>query len=574
MRFLAGGSGRNATAAAQAVEPKSSACPRCPRSWTAAEALHENVIDLVAADLPALLAQSDGRVTVRKHLRLALAGATVERHELPLQLRLLDVLLDPNLITLLFLGGILGIAFELTHPGHRAARACSARVSLLLALLGLSIVPFSWAGDRAARRSASRYSALEAHSPAHGAFAAVGTLAVLLGGVMLFRVDNSPYGTTSFWLVLAIAGSLGLIAMFVISRIWQARRLPPRGPGVTLVGELGDRRDARCDPSGQVLVHGERWQAAAAPAAAPSPGERVRVTAQHGLVLEVEREPAAQPARDIGCRHERLAGSRRRPRHHRRPRHRHGGPRPARVRARRRSSASAACCSGPKGPGLILLVPLIDRMVKTDLRTVTLAIPPQEVITKDNVPGARDRGDVLPRRRSAGRGDADRELPRRDVADRPDDAALRARPALARRAARRARQDQRDPAGHHRHAHRALGHQDLGRRGQGRRAAHDDAARDGPPGRGRARAAREDHRRAGRVRGRRAAQQGRRPHLREPDRAAAALPADAARDLVVEQRDDDPADPDRHPAPARRRGEGDPAAASAAAAAACAGPAG
>ena len=42
--------------------------------------------------------------------------------------------------------------------------------------------------------------------------------------------------------------------------------------------------------------------------------------------------------------------------------------------------------SGPKGPGLILLIPFFDRMVKTDLRTVTLAIPPQEVITKDNVP--------------------------------------------------------------------------------------------------------------------------------------------------------------------------------------------
>jgi regulator of protease activity HflC (stomatin/prohibitin superfamily) len=42
--------------------------------------------------------------------------------------------------------------------------------------------------------------------------------------------------------------------------------------------------------------------------------------------------------------------------------------------------------AGPKGPGLIILVPLIDRMVKTDLRTVTLAIPPQEVITKYNVP--------------------------------------------------------------------------------------------------------------------------------------------------------------------------------------------
>jgi regulator of protease activity HflC (stomatin/prohibitin superfamily) len=40
----------------------------------------------------------------------------------------------------------------------------------------------------------------------------------------------------------------------------------------------------------------------------------------------------------------------------------------------------------PKGPGLFLLIPIIDRMVKVDLRTITLNIPPQEVITKDNVP--------------------------------------------------------------------------------------------------------------------------------------------------------------------------------------------
>jgi regulator of protease activity HflC (stomatin/prohibitin superfamily) len=40
----------------------------------------------------------------------------------------------------------------------------------------------------------------------------------------------------------------------------------------------------------------------------------------------------------------------------------------------------------PKGPGLFLLIPIVDRMVKVDLRTVTLTIPPQEVITKDNVP--------------------------------------------------------------------------------------------------------------------------------------------------------------------------------------------
>src|SRR5437867_8056826 len=42
--------------------------------------------------------------------------------------------------------------------------------------------------------------------------------------------------------------------------------------------------------------------------------------------------------------------------------------------------------SPPKGPGLFLLIPIVDRMVRVDLRTITLNIPPQEVITKDNVP--------------------------------------------------------------------------------------------------------------------------------------------------------------------------------------------
>jgi len=40
---------------------------------------------------------------------------------------------------------------------------------------------------------------------------------------------------------------------------------------------------------------------------------------------------------------------------------------------------------GAKGPGLILLIPLIDRMVRVSLRTVVMDVPPQDVITKDNV---------------------------------------------------------------------------------------------------------------------------------------------------------------------------------------------
>jgi regulator of protease activity HflC (stomatin/prohibitin superfamily) len=41
---------------------------------------------------------------------------------------------------------------------------------------------------------------------------------------------------------------------------------------------------------------------------------------------------------------------------------------------------------GAKGPGLFFLIPIIDKMVKVDLRTVTLDVPTQEIITRDNVP--------------------------------------------------------------------------------------------------------------------------------------------------------------------------------------------
>ena len=45
---------------------------------------------------------------------------------------------------------------------------------------------------------------------------------------------------------------------------------------------------------------------------------------------------------------------------------------------------------GAKGPGLILLIPVVDRMVKMDLRVVTIDVPRQEVMTRDNVPASVD----------------------------------------------------------------------------------------------------------------------------------------------------------------------------------------
>ncbi len=41
---------------------------------------------------------------------------------------------------------------------------------------------------------------------------------------------------------------------------------------------------------------------------------------------------------------------------------------------------------GTKGPGIFLIIPFVDKMVKVDLRTITMDVPPQDVITRDNVP--------------------------------------------------------------------------------------------------------------------------------------------------------------------------------------------
>ena len=196
------------------------------------------------------------------------------------------------------------------------------------------------------------------------------------------------------------------------------------------------------------------------------------------------------------------------------------------------SSGSGGCFPEPKGPGLVHPDP--DRRPGDQGRPAHdhADDPAAGGDHEGQRAGPRERGRLLPDRRPEGGDRPGRELHGRDLADRADDAALGARPARARRAALRAREDQHDPAGDHRRGDRALGHQGLDRRGQGRRDPGRHAAGDGPAGRGRARAAREDHQRRGRVPGRRAAQGRRARDRRPPDRAPAPLPADAARDRL------------------------------------------
>ena len=92
---------------------------------------------------------------------------------------------------------------------------------------------------------------------------------------------------------------------------------------------------------------------------------------------------------------------------------------------------------GAKGPGIIFLIPIVDKMVRMDLRVVTIDVSKQEIMTKDNVPATVDAVvyfRVINPNDGGGEGGKFLEG---DLAHRANDAAQRARPVAAGRFARR-----------------------------------------------------------------------------------------------------------------------------------------
>ena len=137
LRTLSETNGRNGDWGARAVRKAS--------NLTVDQALKIHVIDLKAPDLRALLDKLDGYKTYRRHITLHTANAQIVDAHPGFFSRLLNVLIDPNILTLLFLAGLAGIGFEIFHPGVVLPGVLGA-VALVTALFGFSILPISWAG--------------------------------------------------------------------------------------------------------------------------------------------------------------------------------------------------------------------------------------------------------------------------------------------------------------------------------------------------------------------------------------------------------------------------------------------
>jgi membrane-bound serine protease (ClpP class) len=279
-RALAAAHGRNGTWADSAVRKAS--------SRTANEAVRENIIDLQASSIPALLAKIDGFKTKPKGIVMHTKGAEITTVSMGFWKRLLDVLIDPNLIALFLSLGVLGIIVELWHPGL-IFPATFGVLSLAIGFYGLDVLPISWAGVVLLIAAFAFWITELFIAFSHGALTVAGAVCFIFGSLLLFEPAGSGY-QVSLSVALSVAGVFSLFFAFVLTKVVQVRRRPASVGPQTILGAHGQvRRD------GLVAIRGELWQARTEDGEPLEEGDEVDVVGVEGLSVTVRPTRTAAP---------------------------------------------------------------------------------------------------------------------------------------------------------------------------------------------------------------------------------------------------------------------------------------
>jgi membrane-bound serine protease (ClpP class) len=276
IRGLAQLRGRNATWAEAAVTNA--------ESLSSDEALKQHVIDLIAADVPELLAKIDGRevTTSTGKLTLATRNLQVETLAAGWRTQLLATLTNPNVAYILMLIGVYGLLLEGYNPGAVLPGVAGA-ICLLLALYAFQILAVNYAGLALMLLGLIMIGS-EAFAPS-GALALGGVIAFVIGSILLLD-RNVPGFNIARPLIGAMATLGSLLALVIVTYAMRARRRPVVTGASGMLAEPATAVDAFTG-SGLVRIHGELWQAhSREPVGA---GEILRVVRINGLVLEVEK---------------------------------------------------------------------------------------------------------------------------------------------------------------------------------------------------------------------------------------------------------------------------------------------
>lgn len=253
-------------------------------SLPADEALKTGVIDLIASDVADLLKRIDGRsvgLADGKHT-LHTADARVQRIDPGWRSRLLAVITDPSIAYVLMLIGIYGLIFEFYSPGMVLPGVIGA-VCLLLAMYAFQMLPINYAGLGLIAVGIA-FMAAEFFITSHGVLGIGGTIAFVIGSVML--VDTEAPGYAIPWLLIGLLAAASVAFFLLILRMaTQARRRPVVTGREELIGAHGEVIEHR-DGQWWARVHSELWCVHSS--AHLHRHQRIRVTGVEGLMLAVE----------------------------------------------------------------------------------------------------------------------------------------------------------------------------------------------------------------------------------------------------------------------------------------------
>ncbi|RTZ48168.1 nodulation protein NfeD [Candidimonas sp. SYP-B2681] len=283
IRSLAQLRGRNAEFAEKAVLEAT--------SLSANEALKAGAIDIIAVNIDELLQKLDGRsVRLDNGTTVSLNTANSEIVQIVPDWRteILALLANPQVAIVLMMIGIYGLFFELTSPGI-ALPGVAGLICLLLGLYAFQLLPVNWAGV-ALMAAGTGMMIAEAFLPSFGMLGIGGVIAFILGG--LFLTDTGiPQFDLSIPFLIGFAISSALLIMLigtVAARAHKHKVVSGREEMLGMDGVVSSVVDGMI----YAEMHGESWRVRCNEPL--SPGDRIRVVAMDGLILQVTRSgPAA-----------------------------------------------------------------------------------------------------------------------------------------------------------------------------------------------------------------------------------------------------------------------------------------
>ena len=276
IRGLAELRGRNAEWAEQAV--------RGAASLSATAALQQKVIDLIARDIPDLLARIDGREVqvAGSPVKLATRGLTVVRARPDWRTQLLAVITNPTVAYGLMLIGIWGLLLEGYNPGAVLPGVVGS-ICLIIALFAFQILSVNYAGLALVAVGVGMIVA-EFFFPTYGSLGIGGLIAFVVGSLILFDSDVPGMGVGRP--LIAAFATVGALAIAVI--VYVATRSMRRPVTTGVQGMIGANAEVvgEFPGRGRVRFGGELWSARSA--VPMHPGDTARIVKVEGLTLWVE----------------------------------------------------------------------------------------------------------------------------------------------------------------------------------------------------------------------------------------------------------------------------------------------